>query len=206
MKKKVDEGFGDNRINIDLSKKDDAAAKIIRDNSELFKELADAKGHSLTKADVIDLCHKLFDEAKLDTPWSRVFFINLDRMGSGEQALQYVYNAMLKGAGLGVIGRRRMYEEDDEIEKLDVEDFKKKLKAGEVKFKYTKKDGSKREAKGTLKVELMDLPEKIKNPDVDKASDNMKKKKKLPADSVFYYDLDSKGFRSFKVGNFVKYL
>ena len=115
MKKKTNEAFEDGgRINIpDLTKKAGAAAKIIKDNSELFMNLANEKGSALKKEDVIDLCHKLFDDAGLDTEWTRIFFLNLGRMGSGERALQYVYNAMLKGAGLGVIGNRRMYEADD---------------------------------------------------------------------------------------------
>ena len=40
------------------------------------------------------------------------------------------------------------------------EEFKKKLRNGEVKFSYKKKDGSVRDARGTMKPELMDLPEK----------------------------------------------
>ena len=95
---------------------------------------------------------------------------------------------------------------NESMSSSEAEDFKKKLKDGEVKFKYMKKDGSERTAIGTLKPELMDLPEKKTSSDVDKASENQKKKRKLPADSVFYYDLEAKGFRSFKMSNFVDYI
>ena len=84
------------------------------------------------------------------------------------------------------------------------EEFKKKLRKGKVEFKYTKKDGSERKAVGTMDPKLMDLPEKKTQSDVDGAE--KKKVRKLPADSVFYYDLEAKGFRSFKMENFIGYV
>lgn len=84
------------------------------------------------------------------------------------------------------------------------EDFKKKLRAGKVNFKYAKKDGSEHMAVGTMDPKLMNLPEKKTQSDVDGAE--KKKTRKLPEDSVFYYDLDAKGFRSFKMDNFIGYV
>lgn len=185
----------------DLSDKKGTAANIIRDNMDKFNSCR-------SKEDVIALCHTLFDDAGVDTNWSRVFFIKLNATKGLTGALQYVTNAYLRGSGLG-LNNRRYYEGEEINESMsssDVEEFKKKLKAGEVKFKYTKKDGSEREALGTLDPKLMNLPEKKTSNDIDKASNKQKKVRKLPSDSVFYYDLEAKGFRSFKMSNFVDYL
>ena len=188
---------------VELSKQKGAVAKVIRDNSELFKD-------SMTKEQVVDLCHQLFDAEGLDTPWTREFFIKLGQIKSGKQALGYVYNSMLAGDGLRVIYPGQQYYECDELNESmtdnDVKEFKDKLKAGEVKFKYLKKDGSERTATGTLNPELMDLPKPKTTSDVDKASEKQKKARKLPSDSVFYYDLEAKGFRSFKMSNFIDYI
>lgn len=160
-----------------------------------------------TKEDIVALCHQLFDDAGLDTNWTRVFFIKLGQTKGYADAIKYVTNCYLAGAGLG-LGRR--YYEGEELNEAmnadEVEEFKKKLRSGEVKFKYMKKDGSEREALGTLDPNLMDLPKKVTTSEIDKASEKQKKTRKLPADSVFYYDLEAKGFRSFKMSNFVEYI
>lgn len=98
------------------------------------------------------------------------------------------------------VDKKQLSESMDNAQK---EEFKKKLRAGEVKFKYKKKDGSERSAVGTMDPKLMDLPEKKTQSDVDGAE--KKKVRKLPEDSVFYYDLEAKGFRSFKMANFIGY-
>ena len=67
-------------------------------------------------------------------------------------------------------------------------------------------DGSERKAVGTMDPALMDLPEKKTQTDVDKSEKKEVKSRKLPADSVFYYDLEAKGFRSFKMENFIGYI
>lgn len=91
----------------DLSNKMGTVANVIRDNSEKFQACK-------TKADVIALCHKLFDDAGIDTEWTRVFFINLERSKSFFDALNYVYNCYQRGTGNGVIRPGRYYEESDE--------------------------------------------------------------------------------------------
>lgn len=121
----------------------------------------------------------------------------------------YIGNVYCKGAGLGMNRGKRFYEDEELNESMsdsDVAEFKKKLSAGEVKFKYMKKDGSERTAVGTLDPKLMNLPEKKTSSDIDNAAAKQKKARKLPADSVFYYDLESKGFRSFKMSNFIEYV
>ena len=123
----------------------------------------------------------------------------------------FMNNARMRGMGLGMDrggSRRRFYEGDKEIDEsmdsTEKEEFKKKLREGKVEFKYKKKDGSERKAVGTMKPDLMDLPEKKTQSDVDTAE--KKKVRKLPEDSVFYYDLEAKGFRSFKMDNFIGYV
>lgn len=193
---------------IDLSTIPGTASEILTTNFDKFNTCK-------TFDDVVALCHELLD-GKLDTAWSNKFFYNLDQIGQKypnprkafEQAMLYVNNARMRGMGLGM-NSRRFYEGEEINESMSDEDSKEliaKLKDGEVKFEYAKKDGSTRKATGTLKPELMKLEKKVTAKDVDDASEKQKKARKLPADSIFYYDLDSKGFRSFKMSNFVKYL
>lgn len=175
--------------------------------------------------DIINLCHELFDKAKIDTPWTRKFFYNLDGIKKTvlnpkyayERAIMYVHNANMRGQGLGMDRGRYMHEDENYDDCLDAgieesmdddqkKEFEKKLRAGKVKFKYKKVDGKERTAVGTMDPKLMDLPEKKKQADVDKAEAKNIKKRKLPKDSVFYYDLEKNGFRSFKMSNFIDYV
>lgn len=186
----------------DLRKSKNSVTNIILNN---FSRFEDCK----TKDDVIELCHELFDNANLDTAWTRQFFYNLSQLKNRDEAVLYVGNVYFKGAGLGMSRGKRVYEDDELNESMsdsDVAEFKKKLSAGEVKFKYMKKDGSERTAVGTLDPKLMNLPEKKTSSDIDNAAAKQKKARKLPADSVFYYDLEAKGFRSFKMSNFIEYV
>ena len=207
--KKVDEASFKSFNDIDLSKIPGSVAEILTTNFERFNSCK-------TYEDVVALCHQLFDDAKLNTEWTRKFFYSLEKIreyaptprAAYEQAMLFMNNARMRGMGLGMdrgTGRYRFYEGDELNESMDSiqkEEFKKKLRDGEVKFSYKKKDGSVRDARGTMKPELMDLPEKKSQPEVDTAE--RKKVRKLPEDSVFYYDLDKKGFRSFKMENFVE--
>lgn len=187
--------------NKDISNKKGAAAQILTTNFEKFNTCK-------TKEDVITLCHQLFDEAGLDTPWTKQFFYNLDRQPNYASAMIYMNNARMAGSGLSMKrGARQFYENDEINESMSADEkaeFMKKLRKGEVKFKYMKKDGSEREAKGTMDPKLMNLPEKKTQANVDSAE--KKQVRKLPEDSVFYYDLDAKGFRSFKMSNFIEYV
>ena len=192
---------------IDLSMVPGSVTEILTTNFERFNTCK-------TYEDVVALCHELLDNASLDTNWTRKFFYQLEQIktkypnprAAFERAMIYVNNARMKGMGLGM-SKRRFYEGEELNESMtndQVKEFKDKLKAGEVKFEYAKKDGSTKQATGTLKPDL--LPVKTTDAKVDAAIDKQKTKRNLSTDSVFYYDLDDKGFRSFKMSNFVKYL
>ena len=195
--------------NVDLSKVKGSATEIFTTNFEKFNNCR-------TFEDVVALCHELLDNAGLDSNWTRKFFYQLDQIKARnpnprrafEQAMLYMNNARQRGMGLGMgRGSSRFYEGEEVDESMDdnqKEEFKKKLRAGKVEFKYKKKDGSERKAVGTMDPKLMDLPENKTQSDVDGAE--KKKTRKLPADSVFYYDIEAKGFRSFKMENFIGYV
>ena len=76
--------------------------------------------------------------------------------------------------------------------------FREALRKGVVKFSYFKKDGSIREAKGTLNLLLLPedkLPHSGLDPDAV-----------TPADTFAYYDLDAAGWRSFRIDNFIGFV
>ena len=78
------------------------------------------------------------------------------------------------------------------------EDFRTKLQTGVFRFSYFKKDGSIRQAKGTLNVLLLPedkLPHSGLDPDAV-----------TPADTFAYYDLDAAGWRSFRIDNFIGFV
>ena len=211
-KETLDEGQFKSFNDFDLSKIPGSVTQIFTANFDKFNQCR-------TYEDVVALCHQLLDDAGLDTTWTRKFFFNLEQIKQNnpnprkayEQAMLFMNNARMKGMGLGMDrggSRRRFYEGDEEIDesmdRTEREEFKKKLREGKVDFKYKKKDGSERKAIGTMDPKLMDLPEKKTQSDVDGAE--KKKVRKLPEDSVFYYDLEAKGFRSFKMDNFIGYV
>lgn len=80
-------------------------------------------------------------------------------------------------------------------------EFLEALHNGEVEFKFKKKDGSTREARGTLKADLMDVEPKA----TDKKVEDGKKKRFVPPTVIVYWDLDSKAFRSFRKENFISW-
>ena len=131
--KKTNEGFGDGRIDInpklDLSNKAGAVTKIIKDNFSLFRDL-EKNPETRSKEAVIELCHQLFDDAGLDTQWTRKFFYHIEKMHGFEEAMKYIGNIYLKGAGLGM--SRGLYEDDEDEDS-------KKTKVESKKTKYTKK-------------------------------------------------------------------
>ena len=67
--------------------------------------------------------------------------------------------------------------------------LKLKLEAGEVIFTFKKKSGELREALGTLKADLIDY--------------DFKGSTKENFSVIAYWDLEAKGFRSFKLENLV---
>lgn len=73
-----------------------------------------------------------------------------------------------------------------------IQNFKNALHKGAVKFKYRKKNGEIREALGTLNIDTM-------------GSENAPKGTGYggPDTTIRYYDLNSKGWRSFIIDNFI---
>jgi hypothetical protein len=100
----------------DLSKTKNTVTEIFKNNTEKFYNCK-------TKEELIDICHQLLDNADVDTEWTHEFFVRLGLIKTFEQARSYVYNAMLRGMGHGVIGYRRQYEECDNAE-LNEETYK----------------------------------------------------------------------------------
>ena len=94
------------------------------------------------------------------------------------------------------------YSEDAELfESLNAKQAKTlihDLKQGKIRFKYKKNDGTIRTAVGTLKSDLMNIP--------DKKVDAARERRTIPNTILIYFDLDSKGFRSFRKVNFIKRL
>lgn len=92
----------------------------------------------------------------------------------------------------------------------ELKEFKRLLYAGEVSFVYNKKDGSERPAKGTMNPDILrekgvPVPEENGEQSVQQQEPKFKKARKLPADSVLYFDLEADGFRSFKKDNLVSF-
>ena len=74
---------------------------------------------------------------------------------------------------------------------MNIAEFKNSLKSGEVVFKFKKKDGTIREARGTLKADLLPKVEVLE-------SEEPKKKRVIDEDVICYYDLDKLAWRSFR--------
>lgn len=72
-----------------------------------------------------------------------------------------------------------------------VDELNKMLHEGIVEFEFIKKDGSVRQAKGTLLTEHLPAPKADATP------------RKKNDDVLVYFDLDKKSFRSFVKASFV---
>lgn len=72
------------------------------------------------------------------------------------------------------------------------EAIKNRLASGDVHFTYRKKDGTEREAYGTRNTDIITINDAM-------PSGNGSEK----AGVITYYDLNSNGWRSFKVENFI---
>ena len=70
--------------------------------------------------------------------------------------------------------------------------IKERLASGDVHFTYRKKDGTEREAYGTRNTDIITMNDAM-------PSGNGKEKTGV----ITYYDLTSKGWRSFKTENFI---
>ena len=78
------------------------------------------------------------------------------------------------------------------------ENFRNDLRIGVWRFSYFKKDGSIREARGTLNPALI--------PDDKMPSSGASLDKEKSASSFPYYDLDAQGWRSFRLDNFIGFV
>lgn len=70
--------------------------------------------------------------------------------------------------------------------------IKEKLSSGDVHFTYRKKDGTEREAYGTRNLDI------IIRHDALPSGNGLEK-----SGVIAYYDLDSQGWRSFRIENFI---
>ena len=88
------------------------------------------------------------------------------------------------------------------------ENFRKKLSTGIWRFSYLKKDGSIREARGTLCMDLIPedkRPKGINSEALNGTGGALNRAE--PAAGVFpYYDLDAAGWRSFRLDNFIGFV
>ena len=80
------------------------------------------------------------------------------------------------------------------MKNINIEDFKKALHNGVVEFKYKKKNGDERVAKGTLNVEVMGEENSPKGTGYEITDSNIR-----------YYDLNSEGWRSFVTENLIEW-
>ena len=77
-----------------------------------------------------------------------------------------------------------------------IEKFKNALRKRIVEFKYNKKNGETRTANGTLNIDLIG----------QENTPNGTNGKTFPDNQIRYYDIDSKGWRSFLVENFIDWI
>lgn len=84
-------------------------------------------------------------------------------------------------------------EQAMEDQALDfAKELKQELRKREVKFSYWKKNGSVREARGTLNSEVY-----------GKDNEPSGSSRSVPENQVRYYDLDAQGWRSFLAENLI---
>jgi hypothetical protein len=75
----------------------------------------------------------------------------------------------------------------------DLQEFNKMLHNGIVEFEFIKKDGSVRQAKGTLVAEHLPAPKADSDAPARKTNENV----------LVYFDMDKQSFRSFVKSSFV---
>ena len=83
---------------------------------------------------------------------------------------------------------------DMEKKEVNINEFKNALHKGIVEFKYTKKNGDERTARGTLNIEVMGEENTPKGTGYEITDSNIR-----------YYDLNSEGWRSFIVDNLIEW-
>ena len=81
-----------------------------------------------------------------------------------------------------------------EVKEVNIANFKNALHKGVVEFKYKKKNGEIRSAKGTLNIDVMGEDNAPKGTGYEITDDNIR-----------YYDLNSEGWRSFIPENLIEW-
>ena len=87
------------------------------------------------------------------------------------------------------------YSDLDKIKDTNIQNFKNALHKGIVEFKYKKKDGSIRDAKGTLNINIMG------EENAPSGTSNMN----ISDSTIRYFDLNSNGWRSFVTLNLIEW-
>ena len=81
-----------------------------------------------------------------------------------------------------------------EKKEVNINEFKNALRKGVIEFKYIKKNGEERTAKGTLNIDIMGSKNAPKGTGYEVTDTNIR-----------YYDLNSEGWRSFIVDNLIEW-
>ena len=109
-----EEQLDEMRYNGSLKDKQSATQALYKHNDELFDfEEAQRQSGAPSKDALVEFVAGIFKEEGLDTPWTREFLLKMKHYTRGfDDALQYVYNARLKGDNLSVNqGKIPMHEE-----------------------------------------------------------------------------------------------
>lgn len=115
--KNIDEAQFKSFNDLDLSKIPGSVAEILTTNFERFNKCRSFE-------DVVALCHELFDDAGLNTEWTRKFFYSLGQIkeqnpsprAAFEKAMLFMNNARMKGMGLGMGRGTGHYGESEDAE------------------------------------------------------------------------------------------
>lgn len=123
----------------------------------------------------------------------KIILLDTDGLGSpiyiGETIGNITVGAIISTDAFNIVGEPEIVI----IEKKSlVEQLKEKLRNGEVKFTYKKKNGEGRTARGTLNKEIY-----------GEANEPKGTAKSVPENQVRYFDLDSNGWRSFITENLI---
>ena len=84
--------------------------------------------------------------------------------------------------------------------KTNIDELKKLMQKQIVHFEYLKKDGTVREANGTTNIDIINEHSEIEPESVN--VERVKRNYNVSENSVRYYDIDKKGWRSFNKENF----
>lgn len=127
-----------------------------------------------------------------------IMLLDTDGLGSpiyiGEQIGNIMVGAIISTDAFNIVGEPEIViieKLSDDNETL-VDELKEKLRNGEAKFTYKKKNGEERTARGTLNKEIY-----------GEANEPKGTAKSMPENQIRYFDLDSNGWRSFIAENLV---